>query len=86
MPDDETSSRAVLADLVKDRLIEAILAGRIPPNSRIVEMRVARELGTSQTPVREALRDLAALGLIDISPSAVPGSGIRRRASCSRRT
>ncbi len=31
-------------------------SGRYPPHSRIVETRVARELGTSQAPVREALR------------------------------
>ena len=73
MPDDGVSedraiSRTVLADQVRDRLLEAILAGHYPPNSRIVETRVARELGTSQAPVREALRGLEALGLVEISP------------------
>jgi DNA-binding GntR family transcriptional regulator len=68
VPDHRAISRTVLADQVKDRLLEAILAGRYPPNSRIVETRVARELGTSQAPVREALRGLEALGLIEISP------------------
>ncbi len=66
--DDRAISRTVLADQVKDRLLEAIIAGRYPPNSRIVETRVARELGTSQAPVREALRGLEALGLVEISP------------------
>lgn len=61
-------SRSVLSDQVKDRLLQAILAGRYPPGSRIVETLVARELGTSQAPVREALRDLEALGLIQIEP------------------
>jgi len=68
VPEDRAISRTVLADQVKDRLLEAILAGRYPPNSRIVETRVARELGTSQAPVREALRGLEALGLVEISP------------------
>ena len=68
MPDDGAISRTVLADQVRDRLLEAILAGHYPPNSRIVETRVARELGTSQAPVREALRGLEALGLVEISP------------------
>lgn len=68
MPDDRAISRTVLADQVRDRLLEAILAGHYPPNSRIVETRVARELGTSQAPVREALRGLEALGLVEISP------------------
>jgi DNA-binding GntR family transcriptional regulator len=55
-----------LSDQVKDRLLQEILAGAYPPGSRIVETRVARELGTSQAPVREALRDLEALGVIEI--------------------
>jgi len=68
VPDDRAISRTVLADQVRDRLLEAILAGQYPPNSRIIETRVARELGTSQAPVREALRGLEALGLVEISP------------------
>ena len=63
-----TISRSVLADQVKDRLLEAILNGTYPPDSRIVETQVARELGTSQAPVREALRGLEALGVVEITP------------------
>jgi len=60
--------RNVLSDQVKDYLLTAILAGEFPPGSRIIETRVARHLGVSQGPVREALRDLEALGLIDTTP------------------
>lgn len=76
MADDGTISRSVLADQVKDRLLQDILAGRYAPDSRIVETRVARELGTSQAPVREALRGLEALGLIEILPFR--GARVRR--------
>src|SRR3990172_1444026 len=38
-------ARSVLADRVKDRLLQDIFAGRYPADSRIVEPRVARELG-----------------------------------------
>lgn len=69
-------SRSVLSDTVKDRLLEAILDGRYPPGSRIIETRVARDLGTSQTPVREALRDLEALGVVEIAPFR--GARVRR--------
>ena len=69
-------SRAVLSETVKERLVAAILDGQYPPGSRIVETRVARELGTSQTPVREALRDLEGLGLVEIS--AFRGARVRR--------
>jgi len=68
MTDDAGISRSVLADQVKDRLLQDILSGRYPAQSRIVETRVARELGTSQAPVREALRGLEALGVIEILP------------------
>lgn len=69
-------SRGVLSDTVKDRLLAAILDGRYPPGARIVETRVARQLGTSQAPVREALRDLEALGVVEIT--AFRGARVRR--------
>lgn len=68
MTDDGSIARSVLAEQVKDRLLQDILAGRYPPHSRIVETRVAREVGTSQAPVREALRGLEALGVVEILP------------------
>jgi DNA-binding GntR family transcriptional regulator len=71
-----TISRSVLSDQVKDRLLQAILDGRYPPGARIVETRVARELGTSQAPVREALRDLEALGVVETT--AFRGARVRR--------
>ncbi len=76
MPGDTTISRSVLADQVKDHILQGILAGRYPPHSRIVETRVARELGTSQAPVREALRGLEALGVVEILPFR--GARVRR--------
>jgi len=76
MADESVVSRSVLAEQVKDRLLQDILAGRYPPHSRIVETRVARELGTSQAPVREALRGLEALGVVEIMPFR--GARVRR--------
>ncbi len=68
-------TRDVLSDKVEDHLLQAILSGRYPPGSRIVESRVARELGVSQAPVREALRDLEALGIVEIT--AFRGASVR---------
>ena len=73
---DRLPSRSVLADQVRDHLLEGILSGRYPPHSRIVETQVARQLGTSQAPVREALRSLEALGVVVISPFR--GARVRR--------
>ena len=61
-------AHSVLSAQVKDRILTWILEGELPPGSRIVETRVARQLGTSQAPVREALRDLATLGLVEMRP------------------
>jgi DNA-binding GntR family transcriptional regulator len=69
-------SRSVLADQVKDWILERILSGDYAPDSRIVETQVARELGTSQAPVREALRGLEALGVVEITPFR--GARVRR--------
>lgn len=69
-------SRSVLSDQVRDRLLEAIVTGEYPPGSRIVETRVARAFGTSQAPVREALRDLEALGVVELTPFR--GARVRR--------
>lgn len=68
--------REVLSEQVKDRILTWILQGDLEPGSRIVETRVARELGTSQAPVREALRALASLGFVDTQPYR--GSWVRQ--------
>src|SRR5216683_3073383 len=48
---------------------EAILDGRLEPGSRLKEEELARELGISRTPVREALLILQAEGLVDAAPN-----------------
>jgi DNA-binding GntR family transcriptional regulator len=68
MTDEVGITRSVLSEQVKGRLQQAILDGRYPPGARIVETRVAKEFGTSQAPVREALRDLEALGVVETAP------------------
>ncbi len=55
--------RALRVD-VHENLTQAIARGHFKPGERIVESRVARELGVSQTVVREALRELEATGLV----------------------
>ncbi|MEV0631451.1 GntR family transcriptional regulator [Nonomuraea wenchangensis] len=51
-------------DVACSRLRELILGGVYPPGSRLTEMEVAANLRMSRTPVREALRALAADGLV----------------------
>jgi len=68
MTEEASITRNVLADQVRDYLLRGVFSGQFPPDSRIVETRVARDMGTSQAPVREALRALEALGIVDILP------------------
>ena len=61
-PDDlRTRSRA---DLVYDALRDAIWEGRFARSARVREEEVARSLGVSRTPVREALQRLQQRGLL----------------------
>src|SRR3954452_5840943 len=61
-------ARTVLREQVKDVLVQRILRGELQPGERLVETRIAQELGTSQAPVREALRDLELLRLVESEP------------------
>jgi DNA-binding GntR family transcriptional regulator len=61
-------SREMLSSKIKDRILQLILEGELQPGDRLVETRIARDLGVSQSPVREAIRDLAAVGFLEIEP------------------
>ena len=61
-------ARTVLREQVKELLIGRIIRGELGPGDPLVETRIAQELGTSQAPVREALRDLALLRLVEAEP------------------
>src|ERR671918_579804 len=55
-----------VADQVYAVLRERIATGEIERGSRVHQEDLASELGVSRTPVREALRRLAAEGLVDL--------------------
>jgi len=61
-------ARTVLREQIKEILLERILRGDLRPGDLLVETRIATELGTSQAPVREALRDLELLRLVESQP------------------
>ena len=50
--------RLLLHEEVSQYIKETILTGELKPGDRIVESRLAQELGVSQAPVREALRNM----------------------------
>jgi len=61
-------NRTVLHDQVKEILLKRILDGEYKPGDRLVEMHLAQEFEISQAPVREALRELEALGFVESEP------------------
>lgn len=55
-------------DKLADDMAEAILSGEFAPGYRLDEQLLAQRYDVSRTPVREALRQLATTGLIEVRP------------------
>ena len=70
-----TASQSLRHD-VRSHLRNLIFDGTLQPGDRIVESRLAKELGISQAPVREALRELEQMGLVVSYPNR--GSSVRQ--------
>jgi len=66
----------VLSEQVKESLLDDILSERYKPGDRLVESQIARSMGISQSPVREALRDLVAMRFVELVPHK--GARVRR--------
>ena len=78
MPREEVASashRQVFREEIRNAIREAIFSGELNPGDRIIETYWAKELGVSQEPVREAIRDLEAMGLVETVP--FKGSRVR---------
>ncbi len=55
-------------EIVADRLRDAILRGELRPGQRLDQNEIAAMLKVSRSPIREALRTLAAEGLVEVIP------------------
>jgi len=60
--------REPIRDQIRERILERILDGTFPPGHRLRETELVQEFGTSQSPVREALRQLEGLHYVETSP------------------
>ncbi|MEI7034252.1 GntR family transcriptional regulator [Streptomyces pratensis] len=57
-------TRSTLRQQIADALRDEVLAGRLPPGREFTVKQIAEQYGVSATPVREALFDLSAQGLL----------------------
>ena len=62
------SAHKLLSRAVADWLALRIISGEEPPGARLGEVKLAKLAGVSRSPVREALRLLAAEGLVELVP------------------
>src|SRR5215208_1683557 len=63
------------ADEIALMVEEAIVSGELPPGTVLRQEQLSERFAVSRTPIREALRRLAALGLV----SFIPNRGVRVR-------
>jgi len=64
----ENRDSQILSDTVYRRLREQLMRAELAPRQRLKVRELARAMGTSETPVREALMQLAREGAIEIKP------------------
>src|SRR5262245_1154906 len=83
MIDPANESASSLSDRIRKTLIERIATGHYRSGERLIEMKLAEGFGTSQLPIREALRDLEMAGLVTSKPRR--GSFVKAFAASAQR-
>ena len=74
--ENETAAKGTLRKKIRSYIQQQIANGRFQAGDRIVETQLARELNVSQAPVREAILELASIGLLEERPYS--GSFVRQ--------
>ncbi len=64
-PSQNVANRYSLSQQVRNHILNKVATGEMAPGDKIVEARIASELGVSTIPVREAIRELAAMRVLD---------------------
>jgi len=54
-----------IREFIRDTLLDRIARGELPPGHRVVEITLVEEFSISATPVREAIRELVAMGVLE---------------------
>ena len=66
--DGQVAERGLISDQIRNALSDEIAAGRLAAGTALDEQDLADRFGASRTPVREALRQLAFDGLVELRP------------------
>jgi len=64
---ENTAPRRLLRDVVYDQMFRAALDGTFVPGERLSDDALSAWLGTSRTPIREAIAQLAAVGIVEVA-------------------
>ncbi|WP_052961528.1 MULTISPECIES: GntR family transcriptional regulator [unclassified Leucobacter] len=64
-----TPARVLLRDTVRERLREGIMDGTFEPGEALHDKELQEWLGVSRTPIRDAINELARMGLVDMEPN-----------------
>ncbi len=60
-----TANRYSLSQQVRNHILNKIAVGELAPGDKVIESHIAAELHVSTIPVREAIRELAAIRVLD---------------------
>jgi len=73
---DMSVQRISISQQIRETLLDRIARGRLQPGDRVIEAQVAAEMNASSIPVREAIRELVAMGILQSAPHR--GAWVRR--------
>ena len=65
VPGGFTASRYSLSQQVRNHILTKVATGELAPGDKVIEARIAEELHVSTIPVREAIRELAAMRVLN---------------------
>src|SRR5688572_11868177 len=68
-PTTDNPHRLARRDRIVKSILHSIFSGEVVGGDRLVEEELALRLGVSRTPIREALRELTAIGVIWLKPN-----------------
>ncbi len=63
-----TIQRVSISQQIRENLLDRIARGRLQPGDRVIEAQVASKMNVSSIPVREAIRELVAMGILQSAP------------------